>query len=596
MAKLGKTKLNPRLILAPSYQIGVQFCEICNINQANIYKIGENAEYLEYNFANYQQSNAFVFLPNIISPDTISLNKIPSDTIFPDTIFSDKVVLDKLPKQPENISNMEIIQEIPDYAIEQEIVENLDDLFAQFQHSQSQQHQFITIEQERRMWLYQLMCARGMKVNYIHQQMFHSSEEGFVWDKILHYKQIDLAFTDKSQQPLYETHDFNQLEAITNGQISRNIFPYMQYSEYAKLPMLQKIQKLVRESKFRELFTELTGHKPIYAPKSLDNLKESSLDDLKIYLKNAIMIERYWSLDAQYTIVDKTLAPYLDNVLYIGHHPNKGCVKQIIYNTNYQQHAKWPEKHLVAQINSASEQKMALKGEYGTLKASNLSVLTREENLYSYIKDCVITAIQAKINNQYTDNSWKEYLVKSGYEYIKIAQKAEIFIALFFNWYNQQNFVHMEFGKKIVQDDDTFYIDFYAQYGNKRQNGEKNNSQDNSYGDAKNCELNEKVGVKFFWNLPAESSIYEYDALIAKLAESGAIDRYFVMNYQKIIELNLDKFAENTMANRFFEINNRNITITNNWISEEKNSGVKKQKTHEFKELSKEDDLFYWYG
>ena len=93
--------------------------------------------------------------------------------------------------------------------------------------------------------------AKSLNAFYIACEKFSDSFEGNIWSKIL-----------ELNSP-YSNELFDEIELFQNIHInSENPMPYMQYSSLNNAEFLKKVEKLVMDKKFIELFELITHLKP----------------------------------------------------------------------------------------------------------------------------------------------------------------------------------------------------------------------------------------------------------------------------------------------------------------------------------------------
>ncbi len=442
-----------------------------------------------------------------------------------------------------------VLQEVEDYSCKQIVVGDVTSLIEALQDAK-----YIACDDS--IVLHDLLNATDQKFNHVLQYKWSESLDCTVWRYII----------ELMTKP-YSSCSIRKIMAITNMQdreLLDNVFPYVQYSPVAKHPFVKKIEQLIDEKKYIDLFELIAQKKPIWRPIDVDKL----VDEFKEFQFRAIMIEKY-ETESDRWIIEKSLAQFFDDVIYVGKTPVVGVKTQIIYEHGYVVESnQWEHENISISINCASEQKMALQGKIGSLMASNLGVLESEKSLYAYIKNCVIEEIRASlcgISNA-KNSLWKDWLMFSGLDYIKILHKTKLFYDTFFEWYQSCAFDSYQFYSNIESSRCIVYVDFCAKKDEKL-----------------SC-------VKFFWNVPNVSDIYRCDYAMAQLAAVESIKQIIIIAPGKVVDLDLKKEFE---ARRSVVSDSSQICIIDNFIANNEKDRASENNLSK-RVRTKQDDLFYW--
>lgn len=395
-----------------------------------------------------------------------------------------------------------------------------------------------------------VLKAYGFSCGYINETSFKNSREGIIWSLI--FKLL--------KQP-YSFDLFSQILAL-KGQAYYSPFPYVQYSTIAKNELVKEIELLMKfamkDSKyFVQVFQLISGECPIWHP-SIHHVANQE------FLEQAVVISQE---EGEYNLIDQCLAPYFPNVVHIGNNPNAGTKFHILHDFECVQGNVWPQQQIEAQINTASEQKLALSGDFAKLKASNLGVLDEEISLNWQIKSYVIEELSAKLKKIEITSEWKTWLMRSGVEYIKLLSKAENLADNFLKFFEtiSQELVEYDFNFNLSLPVINLTADFYA------------------------VDKQQKVTIaQFFFNAPTQDQIYKQNVKLALFSKMKNIANIYLIFPDKYIALDLSKPF---YGGNYFEISMDNIKITNNWVQ---NSGVESPKVNVHDKHSKFDDLFYW--
>jgi len=449
-----------------------------------------------------------------------------------------------VPQKIENIvDEVEVLQYQEDYSIPPVIVHELHEIVAQIK---EHKNKMVYIAADDEEFIVHMLAASRVRCNYILQDAFFQTEEGMAWQLLFQLR----------NKP-YESRLLKQicmLAKIHDKQIMNNVFPYVHHSPLHNHALVKEIESCVAVNNWPKLFKHIFNRDCQWNP---DINHEENMQ----FLNQAILVKRNIEHDCDCWIIDKSLAPYFDNVISIGAAPVAGAKLHIIHDTSYIKHDNFSStlvstfgtKTAAIQINTLKEQKLALQGKIGQLLASNLGVLEHEHSLHAYIKNCVIEEIKARLNDiKNYDESWKNWLMKSGLEHIKILQKAKLLYETFFEWQQKHAFEIQEWGKKIDTEHGSVYCDLYA-----------------------TCQaqgIAQHVVVKFFWNTPSQAGIYREDASFAALSQNEDISQIFLMTPGKVIELELKNFDQQAIINKGELVTDSCLKHT----------------------ITREDDLFYW--
>jgi hypothetical protein len=498
-------------IIVPSYDVGVYLAQLFNQHDKIIYNFDNKVFHYQ---ANCQP--LIVFLPQE--------NAIP--------LSNDVFIL----KDNENDSCKQII------------AKSYIDIIEAIKQTGSKN---ISIEKALFYKMRAVLKANGFSLKYTHEINFINCREGHLWNLIF-----------KLLNKPYSMDLFAQILAF-KGVAYDNPFPYVQYSPLYKNEMVLEIEFLLTQcvqnaEYFIKLFKLISGEEPIWGPSVNDMLN-------KEFLAKAIAIE---TEDGEYNLIDKSLAPYFENVVYIGHKPNDGSNLQILPEFSFKQGAlTWPEKEIACEINTAREQKFALIGSMGELKASNLGILDKETNLYAQIKEYIIKEIELKLKKHDVHNEWKTWLIRSGIEYMKLLNKGQNLENNFFIWFEkfvQKSCIDYRFNSLLPETN--LISDFYAIDNNKQ-----------------------ITIAKFFLNIQLEEQIYKKDVQIAQFSKINNLADVYLIFPDKYIKLDLSR---NFYGADFVEIVMDNIKVKNNWAKISQ-SYAQNFACSSFKH-TKFDDLFYW--
>lgn len=499
MKSISKEKVN---IIAPSYKAGIELALLKNIEQANIYLIAAKPELLEYDANNFNQAKKLIFIPNKTDCS------IPGENLL-------------ILKEEEDYSNP--IEHFDSYqAIEIELAK----------------HQYIATENQNASFIFELLRANKKDVAFIQEEQFASSFEGIVWHKVI--KLLVFPYTKELLCEIVaikgEYHEFFDV-----------VFPYVQYSDLFEHEFIKKLEACTLKEDLVGLFELIAEHKPSFIPDNLFHLKSM--------LKDGVIITKHGDFhNASHKIIHKCLSGFdsIDDCIFIGKTAYMGVKKHIMLHSEYNQHNAWQPEIEKYRLDTAKEKQLAIQGKLGRLKASNLDIQEFEENLYSYIRKAIVNEVRAKLAGEKYDSRWKNYLERSGFEYMKILNKAEKLKSLFLCWIKDMNFVSYEFDSYIKPE----------------------NSENNYYVEFAGIKDKQIYCAKILWNAPVESEVYKTDIKMLKMVhEISNLASYAIISPEKIIYLDLEKLALQK------EVQNDEVL--------ENIDKVKRQYTSE-------DDLFYW--
>lgn len=440
-------------VVAPNYRVGAYVAHVLHEERKTIYTINKKV-------LSYTNAETVIFLEEDIAN-----------------------------QEEEKIS---IIEEVENYACKQIVA-----------HSLQEVQDLIT--------QYRVVCAdiefegiaEALGYETITECAFLDSFEGVVWQQI-----IDLFNLRNNGLPC-SAELFDKLEAFQDHQINNeNCLPYVQYSPLKNAQFVQEVDALLANKKFTDLFRMLTKQEPFWRPQTFDAQEQ-------LFIKNAKMLMK--KAGSNGVLIDKALAQFcLEPVLYIGKIPAQGVMLQVLYEPRFTQHAAWPRYEIDLQPVSLYEQKLELQGEISKLYAHNLNVKIDQKNIYGYIRKCALKEMRAYSEGYQANHDWKNYLEKSGIEYMKMLDKAEKWIENFIEWLKTvEPRLHIEWFKQVQSD---LYVDFYA----KR----------------------EKTYIaKFVWNAPTKKMIYA-DPMLKAISAQNPEAIFVIITPENIIQIDAEKFEE----------------------------------------------------
>ena len=200
--------------------------------------------------------------------------------------------------------------------------------------------------------------------------------------------------------------------------ITENEYSYLKYDDFIKL-----IYELFQKKEYLQIYKIFTNQTPIW----VGDKKEFEAKKDMLFLKKHI---------GKHLIIEKELARYFENVVYIGSTPSQGVNLQIIYDVRYSNYDNWSDKKTLLNVETYQENKLYFDADLEKLKLCNLGVKKNEKNIYLEVKNYVLQEIRARILKKPYNQEWKEFLKFSGVEYILILQKAQKFIDNFFSIYS----------------------------------------------------------------------------------------------------------------------------------------------------------------
>lgn len=406
------------------------------------------------------------------------------------TLFIEK----KIPEE-ENTNNITIINEEVSYEVEQIV---LNDLFEVLKVIEN--YSYVCIDEDF------LNIIENISLNYIKEEKFSSTFEGYVWSLVL-----------KLFEPPYSSDFFDKIEQLKNTNINKqNCFPYIQYSYLKNEELLKEIEKLVAQKNLQKLFLFISNKVPEF-------FKENDLLKLKDFLTSGVCLKKFIKKDQSKFLIDKSLAKYFENVLYIGKEPLIGVSVQLIYNPRFVQHTKWDVINVDLKVNSTYEEKLFNNNEFAKLAINKLKLKVDQKNIYSYIKKMALNNIKGKLLNKNINEDWKQFLSFSGFEYIKILNKANQFINNFFSWHDDNYLTNPVFEFLI----DDFCVDFVAK-------------------------KDEKFFVAIFaWNMPVLQNIKFYQPKIEKIIKyyNNDLAQIAVISSSKVSFVKIDALSESSIKN-----------------------------------------------
>lgn len=367
------------------------------------------------------------------------------------------------------------------------------------------------------------LLSRHLRYGYINESEFSTSLEGRAW--ILAKKIIN--------SPL-ESIDFN-LETA---------FPYIKYSPFEKQENFAQLQNLAENVKsgrieLRALVEKILGRPTIF---------ENNGDGINI----AHIIE----LNVKKNMIFPIEASYFGDIdISIGKNFNPAAKINLIYEPSLQHNIPFQEKkinHYFGKYQTNLKTiKLLNKGYFSELIATIYGLKMKQKNIYSQVRQHVLSEIFATLKGKEPDTRWKTWLIKSGVKYMKILQKAQNMIDDFEICFKKENFASFEI--KIFQDINEICvpIDFLGQTTQK-----------------------EFVIIDFLWSAPTDISIFS-----AQEAKYTFLKMYFKEKLKKILIITTDgvkaidpsKLPENIKTNKTIQ------------LREEK-----------FSNQNKFQDLFYW--
>jgi hypothetical protein len=253
---------------------------------------------------------------------------------------------------------------------------------------------------------------------------------------------------------------------------------------------------------------------------------------LRRHIEAAICFEHRIVENNSQFLIDKSLAPYFENVVYVGLKPVRGIQLQIIYQPQYAMHDKWSNEAQKLAIHSTREQRLFNRQEFAHLTSSNIGIqnypiLKRrygdvDTHAYSVVKKFAIDMIKHKILQFPIARRWEDFLLMSGFQYLRLYLSAQDLINHFFNWFSNYAFDTIAFDESH----EDCVIDFVGHIGNER-----------------HCAF-------FFWQHPTANNLLHIEPKIAKVIDSYSnLKSLAIISTVKVAELSLDKIEKYNSQN-----------------------------------------------